>query len=68
MGKRQTSITMVLAHTHAAYQHQAGLIPLAQKTKSQEYRDDIGAARKELDRWRATHWNSINEGKSVKKN
>ena len=61
MGKRQTSITMLLAHIHAAYQQlQASLTTLAHNTRSQEHKEKIGAAQKDLDRWRVAHWRRIN--------
>jgi hypothetical protein len=60
MGKRQTEITILLAHIHAAYQQlQASLTTLAHNTKRQELRENIGAAQKDLDRWRINHWNRI---------
>jgi hypothetical protein len=61
MGKRQTEITILLAHIHAAYQQlQASLTTLAHNTKRQEFRENIGAAQKDLDRWRVAHWRCIN--------
>jgi hypothetical protein len=60
VGKRQTSITMLLAHIHAAYQQlQASLTTLVHNTKSQEHRDNIGVAQKDLDRWRVDYWSRI---------
>ena len=57
MGKHQTEITILLAHIHAAYQQlQASLTTLAHNTKRQEFRENIGAAQKDLDRWRINHW------------
>jgi len=51
---------VLLAHIHAAYhQLQVSLTTLAHNTKSQEYRENIGAAQKDLDRWRIQHWSHI---------
>jgi hypothetical protein len=60
MGKRQTEITILLAHIHAAYQQlQASLTTLAHNTKHQELRENIGVAQKDLDWWRINRWNRI---------
>jgi hypothetical protein len=60
VGKRKTSIRVLLVHIHSAYQQlQASLTILAQNTWSQEYRDNIGVAQKDLDQWRVDHWRHI---------
>jgi len=53
---------MLLAHIHSAYQQlQASLTTLAHNTNSQERKENIGVAQKDLDQWRVDHWSSINE-------
>jgi len=60
VGKRETEISVLLAHIHAAYQQlQASLTTLAHNTKSQEHKENIGVAQKELDHWRVAHWSNI---------
>ena len=62
MGRSRTSIKVLLAHIHAAYQQlQASLTTLAQNTKGQEFKENIGVAQRDLDRWRITHWSNINK-------
>jgi hypothetical protein len=59
--KRQTNIATILTHIHAAYQRlQASLTTLAQRTRSQDHKANIGAAQQDLDHWRIAHWNKIN--------
>lgn len=61
MGKRQTDITIVLTHIDAAYsQLQASLSTLANNTRSQEHKANIGVAQQDLDHWRIVHWSEIN--------
>jgi hypothetical protein len=62
VSERQTDIRLVLAHIDAAYlQLQASLTTLANNTRSQEHRVNIGAAQQDLDHWRVLHWSNISE-------
>jgi hypothetical protein len=61
MAQHQTDIRLVLVHIDAAYlQLQASLTTLANNTRSQEHRVNIGAAQQDLDHWRLAHWDHIN--------
>ncbi len=59
--KRKTNMATLLTHIHAAYhQLQASLTTLAQRTRNQEHKANIGIAQQDLDHWRIAHWSKIN--------
>ena len=62
MREQRTSVSVLMAHIHAAYQQlQASLTTLAHDTRNQEYRNDVGNAQRDLDKWRIQHWRNITD-------